>query len=95
VGFERALVIDLLAQADADVAALDSALERLGAGTYGACEVCGRPIPDERLAAQLTATTCMACAQASTAARSSRVRPTLKAGEPGSIRRPSASEPTS
>jgi DnaK suppressor protein len=95
VGFERALVIDLLAQADADVAALDSALERLGAGTYGTCVVCGEPIPGERLAAHPTAEQCVACAQARAAATSSRVRPTLKSGVPGSKRRPSASGPAS
>ncbi|MDQ4090367.1 MAG: hypothetical protein M3163_08705, partial [Actinomycetota bacterium] len=41
VGFERALVIDLVAQAEADVAALDVALAQLGAGTYGQCVGCG------------------------------------------------------
>lgn len=95
VGFERALVIDLLARAEADVAALDTALERLAAGTYGGCEVCGDPIPPERLAAHPTTIHCVACAQARAAATSSRVRATLKSGVPGSKRRPSASDPTS
>ena len=95
VGFERALVIDLLAQAEADVAALDTALERLDAGTYGTCVACGRSIPAERLAAHPTAEHCVACAQASAAATSSRVRATLKSGVLGSKRRPSASGPAS
>lgn len=77
IGFERAMVTDLLAQADADLAALDDALDRLAHGDYGVCGTCGRPIPAERLDAHPTATTCVDCAQASTAAISSRVRPTL------------------
>jgi RNA polymerase-binding transcription factor DksA len=95
VGFERALVIDLLARAEADVGALDLALDRLGRDDYGDCQGCGQPISAERLAAQPTARTCVACAQASAAAISSRVRPTSKGREPGSIRRPPANGPTS
>ena len=95
VGFERALVLDLLGQADADLAALDAAMERLDAGAYGACEGCGGPIGAERLAAHPTTTQCVACAQESAAATSSLVRATLKSGVPGSKRRPSASEPAS
>jgi len=95
VGFERALVIDLLSQAEADVAALEAALERFDAGTYGRCEPCGRAIPTERLAANPTTRACVGCAQASAAATSSLVRATLKSGVPGSKRRPSASEPAS
>ena len=84
VGFERALVIDLLAQAEADVAALDVALAQLNAGTYGQCVGCGRTIPPERLAAHPTADRCVACAQAGAAATSSRVRPTPKSPGSGS-----------
>ena len=64
VGFERALVIDLLAQAEADVAALDVALAQVDAGTYGQCVACGRGIPPERLAAHPTADRCVGCAEA-------------------------------
>jgi RNA polymerase-binding transcription factor DksA len=95
VGFERALVIDLLRQAEADLAGVEEALARIERGSYGVCAGCGRAIPVERLAAHPTAVTCVTCAQTSAAAISSRVRPTLKAGEPGSMRRPSANEPTS
>ena len=95
VGFERAMVIDLLRQAEEDLAGLDRALDRVRRGAYGACGTCGRPIPPERLAAQPSTLTCLGCAQASAAATSSRVRPTLKTGEPGSIRRPADSGPTS
>lgn len=95
VGFERALVIDLLAQAEADVAALDMAVAGVDAGTYGRCLGCGAPIGGERLAAHPTTPYCVACAQASAAATSSRVRATLNSGVPGSKRRPSGSEPAS
>ena len=89
------MVIDLLRQAEDDLESLERALGRIRKGTYGTCERCGRRIPAERLEAQPTTLTCMACAQASAAATSSRVRPTLKTGEPGSIRRPKESGPTS
>ncbi len=89
------MVIDLLGQAEEDLHGLDQALDRLRRGVYGACATCGRPIPAERLAAQPTTLTCLVCAQASAAATSSRVRPTLNTGDPGSIRRPEASDPTS
>jgi len=40
----------------------DEALERLAAGTYGVCVVCGREIPAARLAIRPAARTCVACA---------------------------------
>ncbi|HEU5288489.1 MAG TPA: TraR/DksA C4-type zinc finger protein [Candidatus Limnocylindria bacterium] len=36
---------------EARIRQIDDALERLEAGTYGTCLVCGQPIPDERLEA--------------------------------------------
>jgi DnaK suppressor protein len=95
VGFERAMVIDLLHQAEADLESLNGALERVRDGAYGVCAGCGTTISAERLAAQPTTRSCIDCAQASAAASSSRVRPTLKPGVPGSMRRPEASGPTS
>ena len=57
----------LLARLDdrgkADIEAIDAALVRLAAGDYGRCEVCGGPIPQARLDAVPTATTCVSCAQ--------------------------------
>jgi DnaK suppressor protein len=38
---------------------IDEALERLEQGTYGICSACGRPIPEERLAAVPYATLCV------------------------------------
>jgi RNA polymerase-binding transcription factor DksA len=60
--FDRAQVTALLAQARAHLADLDSALDRLAAGTYGTCERCGEPIPAGRLEARPAAATCVACA---------------------------------
>ncbi|MFE2187299.1 TraR/DksA family transcriptional regulator [Streptomyces sp. NPDC059455] len=62
--FERAHVAALLAQARDHLAALDEALERLDRDGYGRCDVCGEPIPAERLEARPTATTCVRCATA-------------------------------
>ena len=41
--------------------AIDAALERIDAGTYGSCTSCGRPIGDERLEAIPYATQCIDC----------------------------------
>jgi RNA polymerase-binding transcription factor DksA len=38
---------------------VDQALQRLDDGTYGTCEVCGAPLPDETLAADPTARRCV------------------------------------
>jgi RNA polymerase-binding protein DksA len=38
---------------------IDEALARLEAGTYGTCAVCGKEIPEERLAATPYATLCI------------------------------------
>jgi DnaK suppressor protein len=62
VAFERAQVAALLRDAKVRLAELDRALERLDAGTYGGCEVCGRPISPERLAARPNTETCVDCA---------------------------------
>jgi DnaK suppressor protein len=62
IAFERAQLSALLDGARRRVAELNEALERLDAGTYGVCEVCGNPIPAERLAARPAARTCVGCA---------------------------------
>jgi RNA polymerase-binding transcription factor DksA len=62
IAFERAQVTALLAGARQRLADLDDALERLDAGSYGVCEVCGRAIAAERLAVRPSARTCVACA---------------------------------
>jgi DnaK suppressor protein len=62
VGFERARVSALLERARRRLAALEQALERASAGTYGACQACGGPIAPERLAALPETTRCIGCA---------------------------------
>jgi RNA polymerase-binding transcription factor DksA len=62
--FERAHISALLRQACDHLAALDQAQERLERGEYGRCEVCGEPIPPERLEALPAARSCVRCAAA-------------------------------
>jgi len=64
VAFERAQATALVAEARSRVAEIDRALVRLADGTYTTCEVCGGPIPAERLAALASTRTCVACAGA-------------------------------
>lgn len=62
IAFERAQTLAVADQLRRQLAELDNALNRIENGTYGICEVCGRPIPDERLEARPTATRCLRCA---------------------------------
>jgi DnaK suppressor protein len=62
LAFERQHTAALLDQARTQLTAVDDALGRLDAGSYGSCQRCGRAIGAERLAARPTATTCIACA---------------------------------
>ncbi|MBF4461435.1 MULTISPECIES: TraR/DksA family transcriptional regulator [unclassified Rathayibacter] len=48
---------------------LSSARERLAAGAYGDCDLCGRPIGGARLAARPTAELCIDCARQAEARR--------------------------
>jgi RNA polymerase-binding protein DksA len=43
------------------LAAIDAALERIEAGTFGNCRTCGRPIGGERLEALPYTTQCIEC----------------------------------
>lgn len=43
------------------LSSIDGALERIGAGTYGTCLNCGKPISEDRLAAIPWATHCIDC----------------------------------
>ncbi len=45
----------------ATVADIDEALERVAAGTYGRCVICGNAIPDARLEAVPWAALCIPC----------------------------------
>lgn len=57
--FEREKDLSILEQVEAELADVEYALRRLDDGTYGTCEVCGRPIPEERLEAIPTARLCL------------------------------------
>lgn len=64
IAFERAQASALRAAAERRLVALDEALSRLEAGSYGVCARCGEPIGAERLAALPETVTCIACAAA-------------------------------
>ena len=59
IGFERAQLDATIASTSEQIARLRSALGRIDAGTYGACEVCGQPIPEARLEVRPDATRCV------------------------------------
>ena len=62
--FADLIVHTNLAEMDRDVDELrmiDSALQRISAGTYGECPDCGQPIATARLEAEPTAERCVAC----------------------------------
>ena len=61
IAFERSQLDALMQQARAHLAEIEGALARLTDGTFGACERCGRPIPEARLEARPTARTCVTC----------------------------------
>lgn len=62
---ERAEVLSLIEQLQAQQREIDEALERIAGGSYGKCEKCGEAIPVERLEAIPTARLCVRCKQAS------------------------------
>ena len=53
---------DLGNAALAEIAQIESALSRIGDGTYGECVTCGGDIPEARLKAVPHAAQCMKCA---------------------------------
>ncbi|MCO8275992.1 TraR/DksA C4-type zinc finger protein [Actinoplanes sp. TRM 88003] len=61
IAYERAQLTAVLGAARAQLAAVNEALARLAAGTYGRCAECGRAIPPERLEIRPFATTCVGC----------------------------------
>lgn len=57
-----AVVSGLENEASIEVAAIDAALARLDAGSYGHCTGCGEPIDAARLNARPASAQCLACA---------------------------------
>jgi RNA polymerase-binding transcription factor DksA len=64
IAFERSQVAALILQVQGHLAEVEAAIERLVAGTYGICELCGQPIAKARLKARPAARTCIGCASA-------------------------------
>lgn len=58
-----AVVSALEAEAVQELAAIEAALRRLEAGTYGLCVSCGENIGEGRLRARPAATECVECAE--------------------------------
>lgn|SRR3990167_6580058 len=61
VNTARELEFALDEHESAELAAINAALSRIEAGTYGQCVDCGVPIPDARLHAAPEAPRCIAC----------------------------------
>jgi DnaK suppressor protein len=65
VAYEKAKTNALLEQAEANVAEIDAALERLADGSYGRCQSCEQAIGVARLEALPMTPICVSCAAAS------------------------------
>jgi RNA polymerase-binding protein DksA len=61
VTYDRELDYTLEESEEHKLAAIDAALARLDAGTYGICETCGNSIAEGRLEAMPWATQCIDC----------------------------------
>lgn len=59
--FERQKDLGLRSNAERFLIRIGHALERIQDGTYGTCEQCGAPIPEERLEAFPSTTLCITC----------------------------------
>ena len=57
--FEREKDMAIVSTLEDQIGEVDQALKRVEAGTYGACEACGKPIGDERLEVVPTARYCV------------------------------------
>ena len=57
--FEREKDVSILEQLEVELADVEHALRRLDEGSYGTCEIDGKPIPDDRLEAMPAARLCL------------------------------------
>lgn len=60
--YEREKAMALIRAVDEDLAEIDRALKKIEEGTYGICEECGQPIPEERLEILPATRYCVQCA---------------------------------
>lgn len=60
--YERSKIISLIQSMEAKLHAVDHAISIAAKGTYGICELCGTPIPPERLQIMPETTLCVNCA---------------------------------
>jgi len=58
---ERQTDMSLLLNLERELTYTESALDRMESGVYGTCEVCGKPIVEQRLRARPAASTCIGC----------------------------------
>jgi RNA polymerase-binding transcription factor DksA len=61
IAYERSRTKALLKQADAHLAEIARALDRIDNGSYGICDRCSEAIAPERLAARPAVQTCITC----------------------------------
>lgn len=59
--YERDLMIELIQSGEESLRNIDTALEKIEEGTFGACELCGKKINRERLKALPYAKLCIDC----------------------------------
>ena len=59
--YDRELDATLEGNEERAIQAIDAALDRIEAGTYGICDNCGQPIGEERLEAVPWTTQCIDC----------------------------------
>jgi DnaK suppressor protein len=57
--FERSLDLSIVEDLDAQLADIGHAIARLGNGSYGSCEACGKPIAAARLSARPATRFCL------------------------------------
>jgi RNA polymerase-binding transcription factor DksA len=57
--FERELELSVIESLEGQLSLVDEALKRIEAGTYGHCEICARPLSEERLAERPMARFCV------------------------------------
>jgi DnaK suppressor protein len=61
--FEQELTLSLVGSEKVALDKIELALQRIGEGSYGTCEDCGKKIPESRLEAIPYTTVCVRCAE--------------------------------